>query len=641
MKRKKLQKTVSITMSMLLMAYALPLSAAAAEDSVTAINSGITTINTGDVTENGNSDITDIVSLQKYLLGENTLTKQQFLNSDINLDGRVNGLDLSNLKTNVLQEQPVMERTQVIDVLSYQSNFWKVAHESPSTVITSVEELEEYLTPIVDASSLSRYIETYTEAFFSDNVLCLCAIAQSCGGIQYQIDSVAYEGNTLKISYSDDSEPFKSYPTIVFDVLAQVTIPKAMFHADSVVWEKQVSELLTPTFNGDEIRAVTEAGWETALSANSEMILQSEADLDEYLAPLFQDAVIRSLKSTYDAAFFAENMLFVNLIASPPSNDYTYMVNDATYNDKGQLQFTYERIYCNCLHDAAVTLAQVAIPKSQYNGLTPVWVEKDATDVNGSFSSRDVTSLEEITEKNLVKDYGSDSDKGTWVYSQAELDDYLSAYLTEEGIAFFQYPEDYFDTNAIYVCANSNIIGTTKNAWKIQKYEADSSYKAIRVGVSVNQPVSCMGGMFVDTLSVPLEDAENAAVVFENYHLESLNNMWGNDDLLLFSEPNSIRALAVHQYSFREESEVAFYMAYPSGMMQYGELQPMDSYALTDGFMPFDSDYTTTTDADGNTIYTGKNFSMTWTTESVIVQFQTSADAESMETYEIPRSDLM
>ena len=57
----------------------------------------------GDVNCDGTIDILDAVLLQKYLLGETTLTKDAYSCADVDMDETVNGFDLTGLRQMCLE----------------------------------------------------------------------------------------------------------------------------------------------------------------------------------------------------------------------------------------------------------------------------------------------------------------------------------------------------------------------------------------------------------------------------------------------------------------------------------------------------------------------------------------------------------
>ena len=52
----------------------------------------------GDVNLDGEINLADAVALQKYLLGETTITQEQWRQSDLTVDDAINGVDLVMLR---------------------------------------------------------------------------------------------------------------------------------------------------------------------------------------------------------------------------------------------------------------------------------------------------------------------------------------------------------------------------------------------------------------------------------------------------------------------------------------------------------------------------------------------------------------
>lgn len=55
----------------------------------------------GDVNLDGEINLADAVALQKYLLGETTITQEQWRQSDLTVDDAINGIDLALLRSNL------------------------------------------------------------------------------------------------------------------------------------------------------------------------------------------------------------------------------------------------------------------------------------------------------------------------------------------------------------------------------------------------------------------------------------------------------------------------------------------------------------------------------------------------------------
>ena len=67
------------------------------------------TANKGDINGDGTVSISDVVTLQKYLLQSGTLSTEGTANADMNADSKINGFDLAYLKRTLLTETPVSD----------------------------------------------------------------------------------------------------------------------------------------------------------------------------------------------------------------------------------------------------------------------------------------------------------------------------------------------------------------------------------------------------------------------------------------------------------------------------------------------------------------------------------------------------
>lgn len=192
----------------------------------------------GDANGDGKFGIADAVTVQNWLLGKSNLINIQ--NADLCKDGKIDVYDFCLLRKELcsIKSENINALTK-IDAIGYSNELLELAKsENSSAVITSCEELEAYLAPITQAETVQYYLtEVYNESFFENNVLLANAIYQSCGGdVMYKIDSILYEGDTLKVEYSDLYE-LNDYIAIVNGLFAQAVISKDDYHADNVVWE--------------------------------------------------------------------------------------------------------------------------------------------------------------------------------------------------------------------------------------------------------------------------------------------------------------------------------------------------------------------------------------------------------------------
>lgn len=123
-------------------------------------------------------------------------------------------------------------------MLSYNEAFWERADsDASSAVITGTQELEEWLAPIVSEEEMAVFRETYTDAYFAEHVLLLNAFAQTSGGqCAFEITGIAQDGAALTVNWRDLYEELGATEDIVTDVLAQVSLPRDSFTAETVEW---------------------------------------------------------------------------------------------------------------------------------------------------------------------------------------------------------------------------------------------------------------------------------------------------------------------------------------------------------------------------------------------------------------------
>ena len=190
---------------------------------------------TGDINGDGRLSMTDTISIQKYILGKSQLSQDALVRADVCSDGRVNCFDIAALKKLIIEAVDSFEYT-----IEFNQHFdCYFEYETGDAVITSTEEMAEFLVTYISGEALSEtYLTKYDEAFFEENVLLLCAMFQSCGGsVCYDIDNIDACGNTLNIIYSDTYFYDRCYEDVCSEVIAQIIIPKEKFVFDSVIWD--------------------------------------------------------------------------------------------------------------------------------------------------------------------------------------------------------------------------------------------------------------------------------------------------------------------------------------------------------------------------------------------------------------------
>lgn len=153
------------------------------------------------------------------------------------------------------------------------------------------------------------------------------------------------------------------------------------------------------------------------------------------------------------------------------------------------------------------------------------------------------------------------------------------------------------------------------------------------------QPVSCMGGSFLHVLRTDKEYSGKTVKLRSFLSYSSGVNLRTDGELFRYypaSDMSNYKTLFINQYSFGSEGAVDFYWAYPGGGgSEFSGFENVGSLEVPVGTLPFSEDYTEEIDADGNTVYTGENFSITWQESSVAVKFRTK-DSTEMTSFEIP-----
>lgn len=127
------------------------------------------TVLVGDCNQDGTVDLSDLVSMQLYLLRQKTAGEMPEEQSawDLNLDAQVNIVDLCLLKQILLQQKQVTQQYRT-DILSTSS----AGVVPPEVEIHSVEELTAYLTPYTTESERETFCERYDADFLRSLFCC-------------------------------------------------------------------------------------------------------------------------------------------------------------------------------------------------------------------------------------------------------------------------------------------------------------------------------------------------------------------------------------------------------------------------------------------------------------------------------------
>lgn len=391
------------------------------------------------------------------------------------------------------------------------------------------------------------------------------------------------------------------------------------------------------TVKTDMTNAAYQLAWDDAMSENKTAVLTSSEELDEYLTERFRSPVIRSLEKTYDEEFFSENILIIDLYAQNYRDDWITEVSGVFSNGE-----TIDIRYNNTFIDGggvyeSLMITQVAVPKSCYNGENASRSKSWEKNISASNTEYDLGMLSEATGKQLNEIFSKD---GAWINSAEELDAYLKECLTEDGMTevgnYISEGID-FDNESVYIWMDTDIIGSTHTVMNTAVFNSFDNY--IDLTYNNYQPVSCMGGSFLHILKTDKE-YYGKAVKLRSFLSDKSGVYLRADGGLFRYYPSSnidiYKSLYINQYSFGSEGAIDIYWAYPGGGgSEFSSFENVGSLEVPVGTLPFSEDYAEETDANGNTVYAGENFSITWRESSVVVKFRTKDSTETT-SYEIP-----
>lgn len=187
---------------------------------------------TGDINGDGILTMKDNLSVQKYLIGQKSLSKAELLRADICTDGRVNCFDLAQMKTEIINKRKNTEFQ--IKIVQHFSLINEKADSS--AVIRSRNEMIDFLEDYIPRDDIIAYSEKYDDEFFKENVLLLGSIFQSCGGEPlYEVSIDGSHNDTLYVGYwfPPVDVPLED---VVSRLIVQIVVPKEQFTFDNIIW---------------------------------------------------------------------------------------------------------------------------------------------------------------------------------------------------------------------------------------------------------------------------------------------------------------------------------------------------------------------------------------------------------------------
>lgn len=575
----------------------------------------------GDLNFDWYISISDLVCMQRYLLGIGTLDTSRFgtTTADINGDGSVDVFDYIELRKLVDEWHGLSKnKAEVTHIFTrcadsmQESNQYSKLDDMKEAVIKSVSELESYLSPMwtmttdeeciqfdtVSEEVYNDYLERYTEDFFKDNVLLLNFLN---GVDEYTFDSAQYvtsgEETVFEIKYHDSTDPNLHWYMPLPPYIAEVVVPKSLWTECSVKWteaEKPFEITTTSDF--------TKAYKDGAITASYEKpaIIKSSEELNTYLDGKFNAGVEMSLKETYNDAFFDTNAVIIDLYYQSYREDWVTSV-DVRKDDYDSIVFSYDRNYIDGFVDEGIQINQAVVKKYQLQNMSSYskksW-EKKLYDVGYSevpYVAVDLYSIAETNDFEIPDCYSKD---GEWINSEEEMRTYLADVMSDE-MAEYLFPELYstdaialdtclykpwitnWNRQSVYMWVDDNIIGSEHSL-------LNSAYNDEQVTLTIgsNVPISCMGGSFLHIIRT--ENQHSGKNVIENSI--NMSNLMphtdGESTIMQFGEDIAM----VNQYTFGDKNVADIYRLYTGGgPVQYGGYKYIGTVELADDYFPVKS----------------------------------------------------
>ena len=151
----------------------LSLLLAAALSVVSMVPAGAYAAANGDLDGDGVISADDLSMLQGHILGDNELTSDQSKLADLNSDGAVNSMDVSQLRKLILKTARNLKYKAVSDRISdgYTDALKKLDTQKGGTAVKSTDELKAALSPYFSEKVVNTYLAKYDDKFFTDSVL--------------------------------------------------------------------------------------------------------------------------------------------------------------------------------------------------------------------------------------------------------------------------------------------------------------------------------------------------------------------------------------------------------------------------------------------------------------------------------------
>ena len=580
----------------------------------------------GDLDLNNRFTLSDLVTMQKYLLGKALLNEQAFINSDINSDGCADIFDMCLLRKKLISESG--DFTRIVSDLQYSDEI----HNDPrDSYIFSVHDLYGYFSPLHVISvegdcfdvptytdeDIEKYAAIYDEEFFKDNILLLKTEPKPDGG-ENNIGNVYYSGDHIKAEFYQtySGERTNSYENH-FQLL-QIVIPRTLDIAKDYDWVYRYPDVkakVTTEFT----REVSTDCWNTAIYGTSPEYFSFKSSFDKWIEGKFHSAVERTLKKRYNEEFFAQNDLVIDL----NTKDYGRMALTAKAEvTSDKVTLTYSRELADIPYDDGVYITQTVIPKgSCYYHNTEAKLG-NTNKVQLDYKEFDIGMLCMTYGKDMEKAYNMEP---RWVSSQEELDEYLEEYLTDDAIELIDMK---LKGHTAYVWFDGDMIGATH---KLLSSYVSRDEKTIELNTATKEPFGDVGGTFLHILYTS-GDMKGYNVNIRNFDLDENYPTFDKYPLEIdFGDDSNFdsRTLFINQYNFGGEYSADFYLTHAGGgPIRYRSYEYLGTVELSPHYEPFSGEHKTSESKSEGCSITGEGFTITYYDGTLKVSCRTSPGSE-------------
>ncbi|MDE6777021.1 MAG: dockerin type I repeat-containing protein, partial [Oscillospiraceae bacterium] len=300
--------------------------------------------------------VTDVVILQKYLHGKQSITQEQFTKLDRNHDSLVNIYDFVLLKKELISGKNTSQlqaETRIDTTTAVNCSAWESATSDESYVIQSVQELNEIISPMFHAGVVREFNQIYDETFFENNVLLLDLEPPESQTI-FKITGCEYNSkNQLEIQYEKEIVLNDVVLTTGKQlIIGQVAIPKDQYHDNAVIWRiksgyvnaKTMEEPIAYEFKTDTILSQT-----INSTLDEKILITTQEELIEFLAERFDEETVATYQELYPAEFFETKNIYLEIDVRIEGDEYSvWRVTETTMQDDSKHISIYSKTNWGC-----------------------------------------------------------------------------------------------------------------------------------------------------------------------------------------------------------------------------------------------------------------------------------------------------